>query len=93
MTSACLPYMEKGNFGRVINMSPAISPNYNKYSGVTAYNISKMGMSMVAMGVAAEYKGKNIIANTMWPATVFESLASINFELGDKNFDILEFKF
>lgn len=84
MTSACLPYMEKGNFGRVINMSPAISPNYNKYSGVTAYNISKMGMSMVAMGVAAEYKGKNVIANTMWPATVIESLASINFELGDK---------
>ena len=83
MTSACLPYMEKGGFGRVVTMSPAISPKFQRYSGVTAYNISKMGMSMVAMGVAAEYRGKNIIANTLWPATVIESLASINFQLGD----------
>ena len=84
MTSCCLPYMAKNSWGRVVTMSPAISPDYSRYAGATAYNISKMGMSMVAMGVAAEYKGKGIIANTLWPATIIESLASINFKLGDK---------
>merc|ERR1719445_2761200 len=48
----------------------------------TAYYISKMGMTMVAMGVAAEYKGKNITGNSLWPATIIESYASINFKLG-----------
>merc|ERR1719221_1130798 len=39
---------------------------------------------MVAMGVAAEYKGKGITGHSLWPATVVESYASINFQLGDK---------
>ena len=84
MTSACLPYMAEKGWGRVVCMSPAIDPDFRRYGGATAYNISKMGMSMVAMGVAAEYKGKGIIANTMWPATVIESLAATNFQLGDR---------
>ena len=82
MTRACLPHMEKNNFGRIINMSPPISNKIGAFAGRTAYNISKMGMTMVALGVAAEYDSKNISANTMWPATVIESLASKNFKMG-----------
>ena len=51
---------------------------------MTAYNIAKYGMTMTALGVAAEYAGENITGNTLWPATVIESLASINFELGER---------
>lgn len=52
--------------------------------GMTAYNIAKYGMTMTALGVAAEYAEENITGNTLWPATVIESLASINFELGER---------
>lgn len=43
---------------------------------------------MCALGVAGEYgpdspADPGITANTLWPATVVESQASINFELGD----------
>lgn len=82
MTAACLPYMRKNNFGRVVTMSPPIRPDIMKDK--TAYYVSKMGMTMVAMGVAAEYKGKNITGNSLWPATVIESYASINFKLGER---------
>merc|ERR1719263_1812478 len=59
--------------------------DYAAYKGVTAYNMSKLGMSMVALGVAAEYsKDYNITGNCLWPATVIESQASINFSLGEK---------
>lgn len=51
---------------------------------MTAYNIAKYGMTMTALGVAAEYAEENITGNTLWPATVIESLASINFELGER---------
>lgn len=84
MTSACLPHMEKNGWGRVITMSPPISLGH--MAGHTAYNISKFGMTMVALGVAQEYKGKGITGNSLWPATIIESLASINFKMGERKF-------
>jgi len=83
MTRACLPIMEKGGFGRVICTSPPIQNNFEAFKGFTAYNISKFGMTMVAMGAAAEYVGKGITGHSVWPATVVESYASKNFQLGD----------
>jgi len=85
MTKLCLPHMERNNFGRVITMSPPISNVVGAFAGRTAYNISKFGMTMVALGVAAEYAGKNITGHSLWPATIIESLASINFELGARD--------
>lgn len=38
----------------------------------------------VALGVAEEFEGQNITGNSLWPATIIESLASINFQLGEK---------
>lgn len=41
-------------------------------------------MTMVALGVSQEHgPDSGITANTLWPATVVESYASINFKLGD----------
>merc|ERR1712228_817142 len=36
-------------------------------------------------GAAAEYQGKGITGNSVWPATVIESQASINFQLGERS--------
>lgn len=85
MAKLCLPIMEKGGFGRVISMSPPIQTNYEAFRGFTAYNISKFGMTIVAMGAAAEYVGKGITGHSLWPATIIESQAATNFELGDKS--------
>ena len=61
------------------------TPPFNTHpgAGFTAYNISKFGMTMSALGAAAEGAGKGVTGNTLWPATVIESLASINFSMGD----------
>eukprot|EP00931_Biecheleriopsis_adriatica_P068833 TRINITY_DN42738_c0_g1_i1.p1 TRINITY_DN42738_c0_g1~~TRINITY_DN42738_c0_g1_i1.p1 ORF type:complete len:410 (-),score=74.03 TRINITY_DN42738_c0_g1_i1:305-1534(-) len=84
MTSLCLPVMAKNGFGRVITMSPPIKTHFREFAGFTAYNISKFGMTMCAMGAAAEYEGKGITGHSLWPATVVESQASKNFELGGR---------
>ena len=83
MTQACLPWMEKNQWGRVITMSPPIVTNAEQYAGKTAYYMSKFGMTMVALGTAAEGRGKGITGNSLWPATIIESLAATNFELGN----------
>ena len=64
-------------------MSPPIVTTVGAFKARTAYNISKMGMTMVALGVCAENRKENIIGASLWPATVIESQASINFDLGD----------
>lgn len=85
LVQLALPHMEKNGYGRVISMGPPISTHYKAFGGFTAYNISKYGMTMVAMGAAAEYEGKGITGHSLWPATVIESQAAENFELGDKS--------
>merc|ERR1719247_1041807 len=85
MARLCLPIMEKNGYGRVISMSPPIETHYQAFKGFTAYNISKFGMTMVSMGAASEYEGKGITGHSLWPATVIESQAAENFELGDKS--------
>merc|ERR1719401_1689036 len=41
-------------------------------------------MTMVAMGAAAEGQGSNIKGFSLWPATVIESQAAKNFDLGER---------
>ena len=75
--------MMKQGFGRIITMSPPISPGMLK--GKVAYSISKMGMTFIAMGVAEEVAGHDITANALWPATAVESFATKNFGMGSED--------
>jgi len=40
----------------------------------------------VALGVADEFSGTGITANSLWPMTIIESFASINFKMGDRRY-------
>jgi len=80
MTQKVLPHMKKANYGRIIMMSPPLSDK--GIGSRTAYHISKFGMTIVALGASEETQGYNITANTLWPNTVVESLASKNFAMG-----------
>jgi citronellol/citronellal dehydrogenase len=47
--------------------------------------ISKLGMARVAIGLAAEHKKDNIAGNALWPRTIIESQASINWGMADRS--------
>ena len=67
--------------GQIINMSPPI--DMTVLPNRVAYMISKFGMTMLSMGMAEELKASGISVNSLWPKTIIESQASINFGLGD----------
>jgi citronellol/citronellal dehydrogenase len=77
---AFLPALIQSGGGHIINMSPpldlAIVP------GRIAYAISKLGMTLLTIGLAAEMRSHNIAVNSLWPVTIIESQASINYALG-----------
>jgi len=81
VTGAFLPTMLEQGSGHVIMMSPPIE--LEVLPGHIAYCISKFGMTMIAMGLAEELEGKGIYATALWPKTVIESYATINYGMGE----------
>ncbi|MEM9453842.1 MAG: SDR family oxidoreductase [Myxococcota bacterium] len=77
---ACLPHMIEGKWGHIVMMSPPI--DMGMVPGKVAYSISKFGMTMLAVGLGQEVARHGVAANALWPTTMIESLASINFGLG-----------
>ena len=77
-----LPAMLKQEYGHILMMSPPVLPD--GAPGKIAYAISKFGMTLIAHGLAGEVGEKNVAANALWPATMIESYATINWGLGDR---------
>jgi citronellol/citronellal dehydrogenase len=77
---AVLPSMIGRRFGHVINMSPPM--DMAMVPGRVAYAMSKLGMTMLTLGLAEEVGAHNIAVNSLWPVTIIESQASINHGLG-----------
>jgi citronellol/citronellal dehydrogenase len=77
-----LPHMVKQRWGHIVNMCPAISTTPNP--GHVCYMITKMGMARLAIGIAAEHRADGIAANALWPRTIIESQASINWGMSTR---------
>jgi citronellol/citronellal dehydrogenase len=76
-----LPHMIERKWGHIIMCSPPISTTPSP--GHVAYMTTKMGMTRMAIGIAAEHASDGVACNSLWPVTIIESLASINWGLGD----------
>ena len=77
---AVLPAMIRQGGGHIINMSPPFDPSI--LPGRVAYGISKLGMTLLTLGLAEEVRQHNVAVNSLWPVTIIESQASINHGLG-----------
>ena len=78
-----LPHMVKQQWGHILNMCPRLS--IEPSPGKVAYMLSKLGMARIAIGVAAEHRQDNIAANSLWPRTIIETQASINWKMADRS--------
>lgn len=79
-SQALLPMMIEQTWGHIINMSPPI--DFKVVPSKTGYFMSKFGMTLLTYGLAGEVKAQNIGVNSLWPVTIIESYASINWGMG-----------
>jgi citronellol/citronellal dehydrogenase len=77
---AVLPAMIEQRWGHIINMSPPL--DLSILPGRVAYGISKLGMTLLTLGLAEEVRPHNVAVNSLWPVTIIESQASINHHMG-----------
>jgi citronellol/citronellal dehydrogenase len=75
-----LPAMIRQGGGHIVNMSPPLDNSI--LPGRIAYGISKLGMTLLTLGLAEEVRRHNVAVNSLWPVTIIESQASINHALG-----------
>ncbi len=78
-----LPHMVQQKWGHILNMCPQLS--LAPSPGKVAYMISKLGMARLAIGLAEEHRADNVASNTLWPRTIIESQASINWNMADRS--------
>jgi citronellol/citronellal dehydrogenase len=77
-SKACIPHLLKAPNPHVLNLSPPLSGIQEKWlKHNTAYALAKLGMTMCALGMAGEFKGK-IAFNTLWPRTLIWTAAVEN---------------
>jgi citronellol/citronellal dehydrogenase len=82
VTQACLPYLRDSDHAHVLTLSPPLSVDRRWLAGHSAYTLSKMGMTMITLGVAADESG--IGANCLWPRTIIATAAVQNLLGGDE---------
>ena len=84
VSRACIPHLRKAQNPHILTLSPPISIEPRWLGPHVAYTIAKYGMSMCALGFAAELKSDGIASNALWPRTLIATAAVQNLLGGDK---------
>lgn len=77
LSQALLPLMQKNNFGRVVNVSSGAGALNGMGSGTPAYSISKAGLNVLTIKLAAEVGG-GILVNAVCPGWVRTDMGGSN---------------
>ncbi len=68
----------------MLTLSPPLSADPKWLKGHAAYTLSKMGMTMLTLGLAADEADAGIAANCLWPRTLIATAAVQNLLGGDE---------
>lgn len=84
LAKTALPYLERSASAHVLTLSPPINLDPRWAGGQLGYTIAKYGMSLVTLGLAEEWRGRGIAANSLWPRTAIATAAVQNLLGGDE---------
>jgi citronellol/citronellal dehydrogenase len=84
VTRACLPQLRESEHAHVLTLSPPLSTDRRWLPGHSAYTLSKMGMTILTLGLAADEAEAGIGANCLWPRTIIATAAVQNLLGGDE---------
>jgi citronellol/citronellal dehydrogenase len=83
LTRAALPHLRRSDHAHVLTLSPPLSADPKWLANHAAYTVSKMGMTMITLGVAADEAEHGVGANCLWPRTLIATAAVQNLLGGD----------
>ena len=84
LTRTALPHLRESDHAHVLTLSPPLSTEERWLRGHAVYTVSKMGMSMITLGVAQDEREHGVGANCLWPRTLIATAAVQNLLGGDR---------
>ncbi|MEW1962479.1 NAD(P)-dependent oxidoreductase [Microbacterium sp. NPDC077644] len=84
LSRAAVPVLKGAANPHILSLSPPLNPTPKWLGAHTGYTLAKYGMTMVTLGLAAEFAADGIAANTLWPRTTIATAAVQNLLGGDK---------
>ncbi len=80
----CLPHILESEHGHILNISPPLNMEEHWFANHVAYTMSKYGMSMCVLGMAGEFRDRNVGVNALWPKTAIATAAISNVVGGEE---------
>src|SRR5690606_6435001 len=78
-----IPHLLKAPNPHILMLAPPLDMQEKWFAPSTAYSMAKFGMSMVALGLAGELRGR-VAVNALWPRTTIATTAIRNLLGGDR---------
>ncbi len=83
VSKCCIPHLRRGENPHILTLSPPISFEERWLGPHLGYTLAKYGMTMCALGLAAELRGDGVASNALWPRTLIATAAVQNLLGGD----------
>jgi len=83
VTRACVQHLRAAENPHILTLSPPITLKPEWLGPHVAYTLAKYGMSLLALGWAAEFADAGIASNALWPRTLVATAAVQNLLGGD----------
>jgi citronellol/citronellal dehydrogenase len=84
LTRAAIPHLRGSDHAHVLTLSPPLNLSKRWLGASVGYMLAKYGMTLAALGFAAEYEADGIASNTLWPRTIIATAAVQNLLGGDE---------
>jgi citronellol/citronellal dehydrogenase len=78
VSRACIPHLKLAGNPHILTLSPPISLEPRWLGPHVGYTIAKYGMTLCALGFAAEFAADGIASNALWPRTLIATAAVQN---------------
>jgi citronellol/citronellal dehydrogenase len=80
-SQAALPFLKVSANPHILSLSPPLNLSIKWLKDHAPYTLSKYGMTMLSLGMAAEFESHGIAVNCLWPKTAIAT-AAIEFVVG-----------
>jgi citronellol/citronellal dehydrogenase len=81
---SALPFLKASSNPHILSLAPPLNLNVKWLKNHAPYTLSKYGMTLLSLGMAAEFEPYGIAVNCLWPRTAIAT-AAIEFVVGNRD--------
>ncbi|HYF26420.1 MAG TPA: NAD(P)-dependent oxidoreductase [Baekduia sp.] len=83
LTREAIPHLRASDHAHVLTLSPPLNLSKKWLGASVGYMLAKYGMTLAALGFAAELENDGVASNCLWPRTIIATAAVQNLLGGD----------